>query len=128
MVKIDYFHGYLERIHGVLLCSLLHVLQKMILITRYRGDVNINKNFGQFDCSKIKADTFKDTAKLKKVRNRKGKIAFHPIYCKYMVELKTRNPGRSFPAVPSAGELLLNRRYCAIDICKTKVSGREETQ
>ena len=49
-------------------------------------DVNINKNFGQFDCSKIKADTFKDTAKLKKVRNRKGKIAFHPIYCKYMVE------------------------------------------
>ena len=85
MVKIDYFHGYLERIHGVFIYSLLHVL---ILITRYRGDVNINKNFGQFDCSKIKADTFKDTAKLKKVRNRKGKIAFHPIYCKYRVELK----------------------------------------
>ena len=33
---------------------------------RDRGDININKNFGQFDSSKIKADTFKDTAKLKK--------------------------------------------------------------
>ena len=33
---------------------------------RDRGDINIYKNFGQFDSSKIKADTFKDTAKLKK--------------------------------------------------------------
>ena len=33
---------------------------------RDRGDININKHFGQFDSSKIKADTFKDTAKLKK--------------------------------------------------------------
>ena len=48
------------------ICSLLHILQKMILIMRDRGDININKNFGQFDSSKIKADTFKDTAKLKK--------------------------------------------------------------
>ena len=40
---------------------------------RDRGDININKNFGQFDSSKIKADTFKDTAKLKKVRNRKAR-------------------------------------------------------
>ena len=42
------------------------ICKKMILIMRDRGDININKNFGQFDSSKIKADTFKDTAKLKK--------------------------------------------------------------